>query len=271
VKKTTKKLKLELYRGTHEYYAKYRPGIPEEVMNVIVMHFGIKPSDRVLDIGCGTGQVALAMEGKCREMVCLDPDPKMLEQAKRATKGSKTKLIWLNCAAEDLKKTREKMGSFKVATICRAFHWIDQGQVLKDLNGLIDKNGGIAIFGDGSFWTGKEEWKQAVKKVVQKYLGEERRAKDKTFQQPSERWEDIIARSCFSFIEVRQLSVTRTWNVKSIIGCLLSSSFARPDYFGDQLSSFKRDVRKTLLSLNLEGVFQENAVWSIILGLRKHH
>ena len=268
MKNNTKKSSSELYRSTHEYYAKYRPDIPEKVVNLIIEYFDIKPTDRVLDIGCGTGQVALVMDGKCAEMVCLDPDPKMLEWAKRATKGSNTKLAWLNCAAENLNKIREKMGSFKVATICRAFHWMDQEQVLKDLNGLIDKNGGIAIFGDGSFWTGKEEWKQAVKKVVQKYLGKERRAKDKTFQQPSERWEDMIARSCFNKIEVQQLSVTRTWNVESIIACLFSTSFARPDYFGDQLYAFKRDIRKTLLSLDQRGIFQENAVFSIILASR---
>ncbi len=73
------------------------------------------------------------------------------------------------------------MGSFKIAAICRAFHWVNQDKVLDALDGLIDEDGGIAIISDRSFWTGEEEWQLAVKKVVQKYLGVERRAGEGNF------------------------------------------------------------------------------------------
>jgi len=153
MKNNIRKFDPESYRGTYKYYAKYRPSIPKEVIDVIVKHLGVKPNDRVLDIGCGTGQIALAMEGKCGEVVCLDPDPEMLKLAKKATKDSKMKLIWLNYGAEDLGKLKKDLGIFKVATICRAFHWMDQEQVLKDLNNLIEEDGGVAIFSDRGFWT----------------------------------------------------------------------------------------------------------------------
>ena len=260
----------ELFSGTYEYYAKYRPGIPKEVIDIIVRHFDIKPSDRILDIGCGTGQVALAMEGKCDEMVCLDSDPEMLKQAKKATKDSPMRLAWINCGSQDLGKVKESLGIFKIATICRAFHWMNQNQVLEDLDGLIDENSGIAIFGDGSFWTGREEWQQAAKKTVQKYLGEERRAGSGTFKKANERWEKIVARSVFKFIETQQVSIVRSWNIEGIIGLLFSSSFARPNYFGDKLQTFKKDIENILLSINPKGVFQENAVWAIILASRKN-
>jgi SAM-dependent methyltransferase len=269
-KNNPKKSAPRLFHGTHRYYAKYRPGIPNEVINIIIKHFNIGSSDRILDIGCGTGQVVLAMEGRCGEMVCLDSDPEMLKQARRATRNSRMKLVWVNSDSRDLKTVVSDKGTFKIATICRTFHWMDQQQVLSDLDDLIDEDGGIAIFGDGSFWTGPEEWQQAVRKVVQKYLGKERRAGDKTFKQSDERWEDIIARSSFRFVKTLRVSIMRNWNIKSITGWLFSSSFARPDYFGDQLPSFKRDIRNTLLSLNHMGIFQEQAVFSIILASREN-
>ena len=69
-----------------EYYAKYRPGISKEVVNIIVGYFDIKLDDRILDLGCGTGQVAIAMDGRIKEMVCLDSDPEMIEQGKKKNK-----------------------------------------------------------------------------------------------------------------------------------------------------------------------------------------
>lgn len=260
-----------MFGGTHRYYAKYRPNIPDEVIDIIVKHFNIGLNDRILDIGCGTGQVALAMEGRCGEMVCMDSDLEMLKQAKRITKCSKMNLIWLNHGSQDLKTLRPEIGTFKLATICRAFHWMNQERVLDDLDNLISENGGIAIFGDGSFWTGQEEWQRTTKKVVQKYLGKERRAGDNAFKQSGERWEDIIARSPFRFVETQQVSITRNWKVESIIGWLFSSSFAKPDYFGDRLPAFKRDIKNALLSLNPKGIFHERAVFSIILASRKQH
>ncbi len=265
-----KKFDPELFKSTHEYYAKYRPDIEEEVIDIIVKHFNVRPSDRVLDVACGTGQVTLAMEGKCAEMVCLDPDPEMLKLAKKATKDSKIKITWLNYGAEDLGKLKKDVGNFKVATICRAFHWLDQEQVLNDLNNLIKEDGGAAIFSERTFWTGQEEWQQAVKKVVQRYLGEERRAGKGKFKEPESLWEEVLAHSAFKFVKACEVPVVRNWDAESIIGYLFSTSSAAPHLFGDQIDRFKEETKNTLLAINPKGAFQENAVWSIFLGSKKH-
>ncbi len=258
----------EIFSGTYEYYMKYRPGIPKKVINKIIKAFKVTREDRILDIGCGTGQVALVMDGKCREMICIDSASGMLKEAKKALKKPKSKITWLNYSSDELGKLKNK-GLFKVATMCRAFHWVNQDQVLEDLNDMIEQNGGVAIFGDGSFWTGKEEWQLTVKKVVQKYLGEERRAGKKKFKQSTETWEEIISRSAFSHIYQQKVKVKRNWDVESIIGWLFSSSFASPDHFGKHIQSFKDEIKHELLMLNPKGVFTENAVFSIILASRK--
>jgi len=264
--KKRKRNNLRPYSGTYEYYVKYRPSIPEEVINIIVKHFDIKPSDRILDIGCGTGQLALAMEGKCSEMVCLDPDSEMLKQAKQATKDSKIRLVWINRSAEYLGKLKEKLGIFKVAISSRAFHRMNQDQVLKDLDELIEENGGVVAFSDRVLWGGDKEWQQAVKRVIQKYLGEKRRTRKGKFKESDELWENIFARSVFRFIKTHDVPIVRKWDIESIIGYVLSTAFAAPHLFGNQVDRFKEEVKSILLSINPKGVFQENAVWWIVLG-----
>ncbi|MCM8819791.1 MAG: hypothetical protein NC925_03240 [Candidatus Omnitrophica bacterium] len=143
---------------------------------------------------------------------------------------------------------------------------MDQEQVLKALDGIINENGGVAIFGDGSFWTGKEEWERAVKRVVQKYLGEERRAGKGKFKASEKPWDEIIAHSPFKFVRIHDVPIVRNWDIESIIGYLFSTSFAAPRLFGDRLDEFKKEIKNVLLSINPKGAFRENAVWAIILG-----
>jgi len=193
----------------------------------------------------------------------------MIKWGKKVTKGLKTKLIWVNHRAEDLEKLQKKLGSFKIATFCRSFVWVEREKVLKILDNLIEEDGGVAIFGDKSFWNGEEKWQKEVKRVIQKYLGEERRAGEGKFVPSEKRWEDYLKESAFKWVEIHQLVVKRGWNVKSIIGYLFSTSFAAPRLFGKQLGNFKKEVRNTLLSLNPKGEFEERAVWTIILGSRK--
>lgn len=264
-----KKISTNLFSGTYQYYFKYRPGIPEKVISIIIDYFNLMPSDRILDIGCGTGQIAMSMDGKCQEMVCMDSDSEMIKQAKLATKNSKIKFTWLNYGSSNLNKLKENYGIFKLATICRAFHWMDQKQVLFDLNNLISQDGGIAILGDGSFWTGQEKWQKTVKKIVQKYLGEERRAGKGKFKESKESWESIISLSVFNDVITKEVKIVRNWNTESIIGWLFSSSFATPEHFGEKVDDFKRDIKKNLLVLNPKDVFEEKAVFQIILAKRK--
>ncbi len=269
MKNNTGKFDPESYRGTYEFYVNYRPGIPEEVINIIVKHFDIKPNDRILDIGCGTGQVALAMEGKCGEMVCVDADPEMLIQAEKATRGSKIKFTWIDRSAEDLGELKKKLGTFKVATICRAFHRMNQEQVLKDLDDLIDEDGGLATFSDRVLWGGDEEWQRALKEAIQRYLEKEGRVGKGKSKASDELWENILARSVFRFIKTYDVPTVRSWDVEGIIGYVFSTAAAAPHLFGDQLNRFKEETKNILLSINPKGVFQENAVWSIVLGSKK--
>lgn len=260
----------ELFKGAYGYYLKYRPNIPKEVIEIIIKHFRIKKGDRILDIGCGTGQVALAMRGKYGEMVYLDPSLGMLKLAKQAVKKYETKSIWLNCSAEDLKEMK-KLGVFKVATFCRSFHWINQRRILTELKDFISEDGGIVILGDKSFWANDEKWQQVVRDVIRKYLGKDRRAGKGKFKKPKVSWEKLIAKSPFKFVKSYSIPIVRVWNVESIIGCVFSNSFAAPHLFGGKKNEnkFKEELRSALLDFNPSGKFKENNTWFIILGSKK--
>ena len=258
------------FKGTYKYYVKYRPEVPKEVIQIIVDHFRLRITDRVLDIGCGTGQVARALEGKCREVMNVDIDPEMLRWAEKITRSCKTKLTWLNCKAEDLMEFKKKLGIFKIATCSRAFHHMNQEKVLENLDKLIEKNGGVALFSDRALWNGKRGWQKILKEIVEKYSNKiKSSSKERFYKTSNALWENVLRRSVFKKVKTYEISVVRKWDIQHIIGYLLSTSVCAPLLFGNKIDDFKEDIRKTLFSLNPKGVFQEKAVWSVVLGARK--
>jgi SAM-dependent methyltransferase len=73
--------KRDLFMGTAKYYARYRPGYPEPFFAHIVERFRLDGTGRLLDLGCGTGQLALPLAGRFQEVVGMDPEPEMLAAA----------------------------------------------------------------------------------------------------------------------------------------------------------------------------------------------
>ncbi|MGH9173431.1 MAG: class I SAM-dependent methyltransferase, partial [Vicinamibacterales bacterium] len=51
----------DLFKGTASYYARYRPGYPAEFFAAVVEHFGLDGAGRLLDLGCGTGQLLIPL------------------------------------------------------------------------------------------------------------------------------------------------------------------------------------------------------------------
>ena len=78
-------------RGFHgelvEYYHRYRHGYPGAVTDALAELFGLSDRDVAVDLGCGTGQLTLALAGQVRAVLGIDPEPDMLRRAQQAATG----------------------------------------------------------------------------------------------------------------------------------------------------------------------------------------
>jgi hypothetical protein len=124
----------------------------------------------------------------------------------------------------------------------------------------------LRLFGDGSFWTGQEDWQALVRDVVQRWLGPHRRAGANRYVAPEEPFEDALRDAGFE--RVRALSVVdeRSWTVETILGYLASTSFASADLFGDNAGRFAEELTEALRAASRDGTFHERATFGIWIG-----
>jgi len=249
-----------IFSGTAWYYARYRPGYPDEVFGLLREKFALNQGSRVLDLGCGTGQIAIPMSSSVQEVIAVDPQEEMLQEAQSqaATKGANN-IRWLLGESGHLPQMESVIGKVNLTAIARAFHWMDREQTLRDLYPITQSGGGVALVNDSGPRDGpKTPWKETVDRMVKRWLGEERKAgTEGTYSHPKKTYEAILEESPFKGLEMAVIQLERKWSVEQIIGYIYSTSSSSLPVLGDKKGPFEEDIRKSLLELEPSGQFTE--------------
>ena len=66
-----------------DLYDRYRPGYPEDLFEDLLALSGISAGDRILEIGCGTGQATEPLARRGYAMSCLEPGPRLAAIARK--------------------------------------------------------------------------------------------------------------------------------------------------------------------------------------------
>jgi SAM-dependent methyltransferase len=80
----------DLYQGTAEYYDRYRLPYPEAMTEDLIARTGVSGQGRLLDLACGTGQLAFPLRRSFAEIWAVDrePDFAQMVQAKAGKLGA---------------------------------------------------------------------------------------------------------------------------------------------------------------------------------------
>ncbi|MGW2850497.1 class I SAM-dependent methyltransferase [Streptomyces sp. NPDC001215] len=247
----------ELFTSTAPYYAKYRAGYSPELFTHLATRIGLDGTQTALDLGTGTGAVAIPLSEHVRKVFAVDPDPGMLDQGRElAAERGITNIDWRLGDSHHLDDLN--LGPLQLVALGQAFHWTDRDALLSALDKLVTAGGAVVVVGGPAPGTIEPPaWLDVVAEVRTRYLGPERRAGSATYTHPKESHQEVLARSPFSHIEVAHWDRTITRDLDSVIGLQFSYSYSSPAQLGEHKDAFERDLRQALAQFNPGGNFDE--------------
>ncbi len=98
-------------------YERHRPTYPDELIDLACQAGALAAGDRVLEIGCGTGQLTRSLVARGLAVTAVEPGQNLISLAAHAAPG----VEFVNRRFEDA----ELSGRFLAAFSASAFHWVD--------------------------------------------------------------------------------------------------------------------------------------------------
>ena len=259
-----------LFEGTAAYYARYRSKYPVAMFDHMVDRFNLGPRYSVLDLGCGTGQLALPLSERQIPVYAVDPEIEMLQEGIRIARDS------------EISGTRWMLGSdrtidslnlplLRLCVMGSSFHWTNRGPLLNALEPLIDDEGGIAVISERSSVWGtqvREPWEDVIKQVVQEFLGQERCAAGGTYSHPTDKHQVVLKRSSFRVVEELEFSVRQTRTIEQVIGLQLSTSYASIRQLGSRVEEFKKTLAERLREAVPSEEFEKVSNTEVLIATR---
>ncbi|HEX4008833.1 MAG TPA: methyltransferase domain-containing protein [Solirubrobacteraceae bacterium] len=121
-------------------YDRVRPTYPDELVDRACQIAGLAPGDRVLEVGCGTGQLTQSLVARGLNVTAIDRGANLLALARRRARLGPAEFV--NARFEDAMPSG---GRFRAVFSASAFHWIDPDVSWRRAADLLEPAGTLAL------------------------------------------------------------------------------------------------------------------------------
>jgi len=241
------------FQSAAQHYLGGRPPYADRLIALVAEHCRLRRTDRLLDLGCGPGLLAIAFAPLVGGVLAIDPEPEMLRIAASAAAEAGVTVEFVTGSSYDL---GTQFGRFRLVTIGRAFHWMDRVETLRRLAEIVEPDGAIALFGDDHPRVPDNRWQRDYKALIERYSeGDTVRAQVK-----SPDWvphQAVLLDSPFAALERISVIERRRTPVDRLIDRALSMSSSSPERLGPRAADLVRELRELLAGVAADGLVTE--------------
>ncbi len=249
------------FRSAAAHYLAGRPHYAPALIDRVAELCGLGATDRVLDLGCGPGQLAVAFAAHAGTVLAIDPEPEMLKIAAVMAAG-RPSVTFLQGSSYDL---GPPFGTFRLVVIGRAFHWMDRSATLRMLDLIIEPGGAVVLFSEKHPSVPDNGWTEAYGALVERYAEGEPPARD------APGWlshEAVLLDSPFSRLERVSVIDRRQTPYEQFVDRALSMSRTPPGRLGPKADLLAEEVRALMHASARNGQVTE-VVESVALIARR--
>jgi SAM-dependent methyltransferase len=252
----------DLYAGTAEYYDRFRPRYPAVMIAALVERVGV--GGLLVDLACGTGQIALPMASHFADVLAVDLEPDMVEVGSAAARRAGiANLRWHLGRAEEL---AIEPGTVHVVTIANAFHRLDRPLLAAKARSWLRPGGRLVVLGYGDppdRPRRKERWQKVMAEVVRSWTGPPSAAVVRALSGPPH---GVVLEEAGYATERLEWSMPRRWTLDELIGLTFSVSTTSKRQLGERADAFEAHLRSALLACDEAGEYDEELRYFAIVG-----
>lgn len=232
------------------YYAAFRRGYPPSVLDALQAEFALGPQDTVLDLGCGTGQLAVPLAARAGSVIGMDPEPDMLALAARAAATQDVRnATWVLGGDGDLPALGGLLGprSLALTVIGQALHWMRHESLFARLRPLCRTGGGVAVIANGApLWQQDSDWSAALRGCLEEHFGTELKASCGTGAQERAVYADALRAAGFTQVRETVVEYREELDFEALIGGVYSAMSAADLPGPRERPEFAARVRRAL-------------------------
>lgn len=257
-----------LFRGTAGYYDRYRLPYPEAMIGDLARRAQVSGRGRLLDLGCGTGQLAFPLCRWFGEVWAVDSEPDMVDlvRAKAEAAGAGHVRPVLS-SAETL---HAEPDYFELAVAGNAFHRMDRDVTAGRIFGWLRPGGHLALCWSATPWVGEQDWQRALEATLDRWrtaLGAQQRI-PAGWDLARQRRPDVqvLSDAGFELAGQHEFAVEHRWSLAEIAGHIRSTSFLPAAVLGDQAAAFDADLVARLSPHSNGGTFTQTVSFNYELA-----